>query len=54
MNDHVAFDVPLADVVAVDPATRSATVLIPRDLILLEAMDLWALLHVRSAPAGDT
>jgi hypothetical protein len=45
VGDHLAFDVPLVDIVAVDRESRSATVLIPRDLILLEACDLWALLH---------
>jgi hypothetical protein len=44
MNDHLAFDVPLVDIVAVDRHTRSATVLISRDLILLEASDLQGLI----------
>jgi hypothetical protein len=44
VGDHVAFDVPLVDIVAVDRHTRSATVLIPRDLILLEASDLQGLI----------
>jgi hypothetical protein len=53
LPDHLTFDIPLADIVAVDPPSRTATVLISRDLLLLEAMDLWRLLHDAST-AGDT
>jgi hypothetical protein len=53
LGDHLTFDIPLADIVAVDPPSRSVTVLISRDLLLLEAMDLWRLLHDASTP-GDT
>jgi hypothetical protein len=53
LGDHLTFDIPLADIVAVDPPSRTATVLISRDLLLLEAMDLWRLLHDADG-SGDT